>query len=320
MSTSATPTPKLSSRMQVRYIKLGQGGGWEGECIKDGIIRYGFDTAKPERFGLCIAGRWNDLMKSFRAEHKTKGTATNLTNQTRRFFEDDGSTLWITFEGERLYWGIVEPTPPKPHTDGDGVWRTIVGGWRSTDLNGEILTKDKLSGALTQLAAFRGTSCSVDVSQILIRRINGQKTPEVETALRALNEMKTSVLGLIRLLGPQDFETLVDLVFSTSGWRRLGPVGKTQKTLDLDLMLPSTGDRAFVQVKAKTTSVELAAYVAKIDEIGPDYRMFYVYHSGDASTKDDRVIVIGPEKLPKWCWTQDWRTGLSVRSLRRRSR
>jgi hypothetical protein len=38
-------------------------------------------------------------------------------------------------------------------------------------------------------------------------------------------------------------------------------------------------------------------YVAKIDDIGPDYRMFYVYHSGDASTKDDRVIVIGPEKL-----------------------
>jgi hypothetical protein len=120
-------------------------------------------------------------------------------------------------KGEHLYWGIVEPTPPKPHADGDGVWRTIVGGWRSTDLNGEILTKDKLSGALTKLAGFRGTSCSVDVSQYVIRRINGQKTSEVEIALRALNEMKTSVLGLIRLLGPQDFETLVDLVFSTSG-------------------------------------------------------------------------------------------------------
>jgi hypothetical protein len=246
---------------------------------------------------LCIAGRWEDLMKSFLAEGKAKGTATSITNQTRRFFEDDGSTLWITFKGERLYWGVVEPTLPKPHADGDGVWRTIVGGWRSTDLNGEILTKDKLSGALTKLAGFRGTSCSVDVSQYVVRRINGQKTSEVETALRALNEMKTSVLGLIRLLGPQDFETLVDLVFSTSGWRRLGPVGKTQKTLDLDLTLPSTGDRAFVQVKAKTTSAELAEYVGKIDEVGPDYRMFYVYHSGDARTEDDRVIVIGPEKL-----------------------
>ena len=297
MSTSATRMPKLSSRMQVRYIKLGQGGGWEDECIKNGIIRYGFDSAKPGRFELCIAGRWNDLMKAFLAEGKTKGTATSFTNQTRRFFEDDGSTLWITFKGERLYWGTVEPTSPKPHADGDGVWRTMLGGWRSTDPNGEILTKDKLSGALTKLAGFRGTSCSVDVSQYVIRRVNGQKTSEVEIALGALNAMKTSVLGLIRLLEPRDFETLVDLVFSTSGWRRLGPVGKTQKTLDLDLTLPSTGDRAFVQVKAKTTSAELAEHVGKIDEFSPDYRMFYVYHSGDARTEDDRVIVIGPEKL-----------------------
>ena len=274
--------PKLSSGMKVRYIKLGQRGGWEDECIKDGIIRYGFGSTNPMRLPLCLAGRWDDLMKSFLQEGKTKGTATSFTNQTRRLFEDDGSTLWITFKGERLYWGVVEPTLPKPHADGDGVWRTIVGGWRSTDLNGEILTKDKLSGALTKLAGFRGTSCSVDVSQYVVRRINGQKTSEVETALRALNEMKTSVLGLIRLLGPQDFETLVDLVFSTSGWRRLGPVGKAQKTLDLDLTLPSTGDRAFVQVKAKTTLAELAEYVEKIDEFGPDYRMFYVYHSGDA--------------------------------------
>jgi hypothetical protein len=53
----------------------------------------------------------------------------------------------------------------------------------------------------------------------------------------------------MKLLGPRDFETLVDLVFSTSGWRRQGVVGKTQKTLDLDLILPSTGERAFVQVK-----------------------------------------------------------------------
>jgi hypothetical protein len=25
--------------------------------------------------------------------------------------------------------------------------------------------------------------------------------------------------------------------------------------------------------------------------------MFYVYHSGEAKTDDDRVIVVGPEKL-----------------------
>lgn len=52
-----------------------------------------------------------------------------------------------------------------------------------------------------------------------------------------------------------------------------------------------------MQIKCKTTSAELAEYVAKIDELGPYARMFYVYHSGEAKADDDRVIVVGPEKL-----------------------
>ena len=130
----------------------------------------------------------------------------------------------------------------------------------------------------------------------MIRRINGQKTPEVERALTASKEMKNSAIPLIKLLGWRDFELLVDLVFTTSGWRRVGTLGKTQKTLDLDLILPSTNERAFVQVKSKTTTRELAEYVAKIEE-GPYDRMFYVFHSGKANTDDPRVTVIGPEQL-----------------------
>ena len=43
--------------------------------------------------------------------------------------------------------------------------------------------------------------------------------------------------------------------------------------------------------------VELADYVAKLDELDSYSRMFFVYHSGKAETDDERVIVIGPEKL-----------------------
>ncbi len=62
-------------------------------------------------------------------------------------------------------------------------------------------------------------------------------------------------------------------------------------------MLPSTGDRAFVQIKSKTTSAELAEYVGQLDERGLYDRMFYVFHTGKATTDDDRVTIIGPEKL-----------------------
>lgn len=287
---------------RVRYIKLGRGGSWEKECIKDGIIRFGFGSANDDRFPLCRAGRWVELKQSFLAAgdlagQATQGQATRFTNETRLFFEDDGTTLWITFVGENLYWGFLSPTEAEKHRDGHGVWRIVSDGWRATDINGEPLTKDRLSGALTKLAAYRGTSCNVDKADYIIRRINGQKIPEVERALSSVEQMKASILELMHLLEPQDFEILVDLVFSTSGWRRQGVVGKTQKTIDIDLILPSTGERAFVQVKSKTTIADLQEYIARIDEIAPYDRMFFVYHSGNAETDDDRVTLVGPERL-----------------------
>ena len=112
--------------------------------------------------------------------------------------------------------------------------------------------------------------------------------------LAATQEMKASTLELMRRLEPRDFELLVDLVFTTSGWRRVGLVGKTQTTLDLTL--PSTGERALVHVTSNSTSQELAEYVAALED-SPFDRMFYVFHSGEAATDDLRVTVIGPEQL-----------------------
>ena len=289
-ATAVTISPS-----RVRYIKLGEGGRWEKDCVDRGVLRIGFGTAESEQFKLCQARRWDEVSASFVTNGKTKGTATKFTNELRTFFDDNGSILWVTFVGERLYWGMVDQSPPKQDLNLHGVYRTIRDGWRCADVNGGLLTKDRLSGALTKLAAYQGTSCDVDVSEYVIRRINGKKPPEVERAIVASNEVKASALGLMKLLGPRDFELLVDLVFTTSGWRRVGIVGKTQKTLDLDLVLPSTGQRAFVQVKAKTTSAELLEYVAKIEDHYD--RMFYVFHSGEAVTDDERVTVVGPEQL-----------------------
>jgi len=131
-----------------------------------------------------------------------------FTKETKLFFADRGSTLWITFARERLWWGLLTASPPEPHDDGDGVWRTVAGGWRDSDRNGERLTKDRLSGALTKLAAYRGTSCNVDVADYVIGRINGEKRPEVERAFASLEKIRASALDLMKFLGPRDFENL----------------------------------------------------------------------------------------------------------------
>jgi hypothetical protein len=286
--------PKL-----VRYIKLGDAGRWERECIDNGIIRFGFGTNDDTKFDVCVRGAWDELTRLFLAEGKNQGTATRFTNESQKFFEDDGSTLWFTFKGEDLWWGFLTDDAPVKHADGHGIWRRVKNGWRNTDANGEPLTKSRLSGALTMIAGYRGTSCSVHAQEnYLVRRINGQKTPQVERAVAARKEMVDVSVGLMQLLGPRDFELLVDLVFTSSGWRRVGAVGKTQKTLDLDLILPSTGEKAFVQVKSTTNSKQLASYIEKLDDFDSYSRMFYVFHTGNvADPGDDRVSILGPAEL-----------------------
>ena len=120
----------ISPETQVRYIKLGRAGSWERECIENGIIRFGFGSANADRFPLCQARQWDRLKQSFLAAGDPEGQATRFTNETRRFFEDGGTTLWITFVGENLYWGFLTSDPPERHSDGHGVWRRVADGWR----------------------------------------------------------------------------------------------------------------------------------------------------------------------------------------------
>jgi hypothetical protein len=221
---------ELIAPNRVRYIKLGEGGRWAEFALQNSVNCIGFGAQRVDRFAWCQARQWDQLAESFVAEGRSRPVATRFVREVRTFFEDDGSVLWITFIGEWLYWGFAEPsTSPRRRPDLDGVCRPIRGGWRCRDLRDEPLTKDRLSGGLTQLTGFRGTSCDVgEQKDYVVRRINGQTLPQVEHAIAARAELETAVLGLMKLLTPRDFETLVDLVFSESGWRRLGVVGGTE--------------------------------------------------------------------------------------------
>ena len=142
------------------------------------------------------------------------------------------------------------------------------------------------------------TICSVDSLDYLIRKINDQDLPEVAAARSARSVLLRSTTGLMRLLTGRDFELLIEPVFSQSGWRRISASGGTQKTIDIELVLPTTGEAAFVQVKSKTNQVQLDDYIERFAE-RDDARMFYVYHTSQTTLTcaDDRVILVGPDRL-----------------------
>ena len=285
-------TPK-----SVRYIKLGEGGAWEKECIEQGLLQFGTDSGNPETLQWAAEGRWSELAASWRAV-KSQGTATRFTNETRFYFEAGPEDLWITFVGERFYWGFLVPGVPKPIQPDLSSVRKVRGGWRCVDRDGKPLLKSNLPGSITSLAAYRGTSCSVKAAAHVVRRINAELSEEVRRAETVRSELIHSLVPLIRRLGPRDFEVLVELIFGASGWRRIDSTGGTRKLLDLDLELPSTGERAFVQVKARTSQAEFEAYAQQRKD-GVFNRMFYVYHTGTVTTDDEAITLIEATRLAR---------------------
>jgi hypothetical protein len=278
------------------YIKLGASGSWEKESLESGILRFGYMETP---FQAAVSGDWEAVRKVWLAERQDEGAATRDVRQIRHFFETGDDTLWITFHGGLLWWCFARPGL-KLHQDGAGTYRDTVNGWHNADINGKKLSTDKLSGNLLKVQGFQGTICGVPEFEYLKRKLNGQLLPAVEEAAQAENQMVQKIIPLMRLLTWQDFELLVDLVFSNSGWRRTGQVGKAQKTVDIELMLPSTGERAFVQIKSSAEKQDLADDLDRLKNSEAYDRMFFVWHSGDVGEIDDsNVVLIGPDRLAR---------------------
>lgn len=280
----------------IYYIKLGRGGDWETKSLRDGILRFGYGQAPHD---LCSSGDWKgvwDIMMSIRGD---AGAATRDVNQIKVFYESDKNSLFITFVGGLLFW--CRPSGPVELL-GDGTHRrSTVEGWRNTSVGGQALSTDRLSGGLLKIQMFRGTICEVQASEYLLRKINDQLSPEVAAAEDAERALMKAIIKMMRLLTWKDFELLVDLLFSNSGWRRLSPVGKTQKTVDWELILPITDERAFVQVKSHATISALRDYEKYLTQTNAYDRMFFVWHTGDIPDEGSRedVILLGPEKLAR---------------------
>jgi hypothetical protein len=125
-----------------------------------------------------------------------------------------------------------------------------VSQWQKVNLKGEPLQIDKLSTRLTQVAGYRMTIYQVKAPQYAVRRINGEEEPVVARGWLARDVLVSVAAEMIEGLHWADFETMVDLIFSRSGWQRVSRVGSSMKDVDLLLQQPTTGETAFVQVKS----------------------------------------------------------------------
>lgn len=275
---------------KVRYIKLGFGGEWESSCIEQNTIRLGYRSPLHQD---SLEGNWDTIHSYWVDERKgDRGTATRDINQIRDFYELDENDLWITFHKKKLYW--CHASKDVIEQDDKSRIRKVIGSWSSSDIYGKPLRVENLDGRLTKVQGFRGTICGIELQAYLIDKINGHTPPEVEQAKSSLERLKEDVQEVIKGLWWHDFELLIDLIFSKSGWQRFSVLGKTEKDIDLDVYSPSTQRRAFVQIKSSTTRAELQSYIDTFREYEQFHEMYFVYHTCreqlmDMESANDRV-------------------------------
>ena len=212
------------------FIKLGREGEWEYECFRDGTLRIGYADTPHEP---CLKGDWESVWQIRR--HIDAKAPTFHTNQIRTFYEADENALFITFAKGLLHW--CRPSGPVEERDDDHTrQRHTVDGWHTTSVGGKSLTTDSLSGHLLKVQGFRGTICKVSAIDYLLRKLNDELSPEVAAAEEAEKALMDATVVLIQRLTWQDFELLVDPIFSRSGWQRISRLGGVEKTIDFELV------------------------------------------------------------------------------------
>lgn len=286
----------LSSDIPAYFIKLGRGGVWEKSCLADGTLKFGYHETSHDD---CLSGHWSAVHEFWTHERRHAGTAKNDVRQIQTFYEADETAIFITFSDGYLWWCQPTGRPQLLVHENNARLRQTVAGWRKTSLKGTPLLISRLSGKLTKMQMFRGTICEVSERAYLLRRLNDQPIEEVAAAEATEVILLDQILAMVRLLDPRDFELMVELIFSTSGWQRQTRTGGTQKTVDLDLLLPSTGERAFVQVKSETSADTFEAYAAAFASTDAHARMFYVWHTGSAGTQQvpPGITLWGPSEV-----------------------
>ena len=286
------------------YIKLGEGNRWAHQALETNTLRFGFGIVTHEAALAATARRDFQSIKAFYEERGVApGTATRYSNEVREFYTAESNVLWITFTDGRMWWCFADAEVISTHGPNSSAtgsrYRRAIGRWSDQDINGQTLWKNSLRGSLTTTEGFRGTICNVREFDYLLRRLNGESTAATEAVHTARLALIHALAPLIGGLHWKDFELLVELVMTQGGWRRVSATGGTQHTIDLELELPLTGERALVQVKSRLNQADANLLADGLADAAGGARVFIVYHTAPDHPviEQENITLLGPDAL-----------------------
>lgn len=302
---TASASPTLIEPSDVRYIKLGRGGGWVDCSLDAGEIHFGFSDAPHD---MASRADLEELRAFYLNQGRPPGVASSFAREIIDFYTQPATTLWITLARERLWYCFAEPEVVplgEGQPDHGARKRHTIDGWRCVDVHGTTLTTDSLSSRLTKTAAYRATICKVEAREYLVRRLNGLVEPAVASAEEARKGLSAAVEALVRGLHWRDFEMLVDLIFARLGWYRISVLGETMADIDMVVEQPATGEKGVVQIKSRSSQKEVNEFWAAVADGGFARHWLVVHTDGHKLAPPSREVTI---------WTVDRVADATVRA------
>lgn len=263
----------------VRYIKLGPGRKWAAESIERGIVPLDFRGVGHD---ACDRGDWDEVRRQLIAMGRKERALKDDERELKEFYTLGPDTLWFTIANGYVWWTFAQDRVLEGDRDGADApprFRPVRTAWRNIGLTGSLLTERSFSSALSSIASYQRTICEVREAEYLLRRIRGEDEPLRLKANQLLAEITMTAADLVRRLDWRDFETLVDLIFAYSGYKRQTALGGAQPDVDFIARQPLTGDSAWVQVKSHATQAVFEDYLRRFEKEAGAGVFFFIYHS-----------------------------------------
>jgi hypothetical protein len=278
---------------EVRYIKLGQGNKWAERALRDDEIPLSFREVPHE---LALSKDKGAIASYLREMGKAPGAASNAAAQLVDFYSLPESTIWITFADGLMWYAQAREEVIWRGSDPAGSYapriRRTLYGWRCTNKFEVPFHVSGLSSRLTKVASTQMTICKVEAAEYALRRIYNIPEPALMKARAARDAAVSAIENMISQLHWKEFETLIDILLARSGWHRVSALGGNEKDIDLMVEQAVTRETAFVQVKSKSSQVELERYVGIFDSSGMASRIIFACHSAKVPLTSDRPDVI----------------------------
>ena len=255
---------------RVYYIKLG--AGYQPDiaknCITNNLLWLGYNEVPEDVIQQALQSEtqhncknwkevWNPVRKVY--DDKNETTQTNYAKAIRQFYTATEEDYFFTFLNSTMYY--CHPTGSIIPITENNAWNCFaIGsriratkGWKDhPETNDSIKFLERsLSGRITKAKIFRGTIYELTgIEKETFFNTLEWHFPECEKLEKAKKQIPNLVIPVIQMLNDHDFEILVDMLLTKSGWLRIGELGGTVKAIDIEYLIPVENKQVFVQVKS----------------------------------------------------------------------